>query len=172
MPSPTDHGAQRTKRWSRAGRPQNRYAQAASRVHDAISRHRAHSVCHAPGPIAHPIEIIRLLAHCRKDHTQHIDVAPLAIGSDQIGLAQPPAREDLPNSARMIVDMDPIAHIEPISIELRTLARKDPSDLARNKLLDMLIRAIIVRAVRNSNWRPYVRYQAHTSRSEAALVEE
>lgn len=125
-----------------------------------------------PKPIAHPVEIARILIHRREDHAQHIDVAPRAIGTDQIGFAQSPAHKNLPNSARMIVDMDPITHIKTISVELRTFARKDPGNLARNKLLDMLIRTIIVRAVRNGNWQPIRAVPSAYEQTEAALVEE
>lgn len=54
----------------------------------------------------------------------------------------------------MIMSMDPIANIEPVTVELRFVAREDIGNLARNELLDILIRAMIVRAARNSNRRP------------------
>ena len=70
----------------------------------------------------HPFEIVNIAPHRNKNHAQHIDVAPLAISPNQIGLTQPPTRKNLPNCTRMIIDMNPIAHIKPVSIELRTLA--------------------------------------------------
>lgn len=61
------------------------------------------------------------------------------------------ARENLPESARMIVDMDSITNIKTIAVEFGLYIGKNIGDLMRNKLLHVLIKSIAVRAVRNGN---------------------
>ena len=45
--------------------------------------------------------------------------------------------------------MDPVAHVLALAVQLRTLPVQDVRDLARDELLHMLVRAVVIRAVRD-----------------------
>ena len=64
--------------------------------------------------IAHPVKIVEVPTHHRKDYTEYIDAIPLAISTNQIGLIHSSTRKDFTNTAQVIVSMTPIAHIESI----------------------------------------------------------
>ena len=104
-----------------------------------------------PRPIAYPVEVVGVAAHLGKDSAQHVEVISLAISADEVCLANAPAREYRPHRARMVFGMNPVAHIAPIAIQLRTYATEDVRNLAWNKLFDVLTRAIIIGAVTDRN---------------------
>ena len=49
----------------------------------------------------------------------------------------------------MVLGVDPVAHVLALAIQLRTLPVQNVRDLARDELLHMLVRAVIIRAVRD-----------------------
>ena len=54
----------------------------------------------------------------------------------------------------MVVRMNPVTHVQPIAVQLRTHAVQDVRDLTRDELLHMLVRAVVVRAVRDRRAHP------------------
>ncbi len=112
--------------------------------------------------ILHPIERILRLPHHPQNHAKHGDVIPLTIRADQIRLADTTLRQNRPHAAGMVLGMDPVTHVQPLAVQLRTLTIQDVRDLTRDELLHMLIRAIIVRAVRDRRADPVrARPRAH-----------
>ena len=97
--------------------------------------------------VLHPIERVLVLPHHPQDHAQHGDVVLLAVRADQIRLADTALRQDRPHAAGMVLRMDPVAHVLAIAIQLRAKTLEDIRDLARDELLHVLVRAVVVRAV-------------------------
>lgn len=96
-----------------------------------------------------PIERVFGLAHHTQDVFEHGQVVAFAVRADQIGLPQAALRQDRPHRARMVFGMDPVAHVKAVAVELGADALDDVRDLARNELLHMLVRPVVVRAVRD-----------------------
>ena len=90
--------------------------------------------------ILHPIERILRLPHHPQNHAKHGDVIPLTIRADQIRLADTTLRQNRPHAAGMVLGMDPVTHVQPLAVQLRTLTIQDVRDLTRDELLHMLIR--------------------------------
>ena len=99
------------------------------------------------GAVAHPVEVVGVLAHGNEDGAQDVDVVLLAVGADEVGLAVAAAGEDVPDGARVVLGVDPVADVLAVAVELGALAVDDVGDLARDELLDVLERAVVVRAV-------------------------
>ena len=94
-----------------------------------------------------PVERVLVLAHHLQDHAQHGDVVPLAVRADQVRLADPAPGQDRPHAAGVVLGVDPVAHVLAPAVELRALPVQDVGDLARDELLHMLVRAVVVGAV-------------------------
>lgn len=99
--------------------------------------------------VLHPVERVLVLSHHLQDHAKHGDVVFLAVRADQVGLADPAFSQDRPHTAGMVLGVDPVAHVLAPAVQLRPLALEDVRDLAGNELLHMLVRTVIVAAVRN-----------------------
>ena len=82
-------------------------------------------------------------------HLDKIDVLPLVEATDIVGFGQFAIVEDKVDSSRVILDIEPIAHILTLPIDRKRLAVADIVDKERNKLLGELVGTIVVRAVRN-----------------------
>lgn len=99
------------------------------------------------GSVAHPVEIVLSLAHARKYRAQHVDVGLLAVGSDEVGLPHLALCEDGPHGARVVIGVDPVAHVAAVAVELGARAVQDVGDLARDELLHVLVGTVVVGAV-------------------------
>ena len=99
------------------------------------------------GTVPDPVEVIRVPAHHGQDVTQHGDVVSFAVRADQVGLAQASLGQDGPHAGGVVVRVDPVAHVLPVAVQFRLQPIEDIRDLARDELLHMLVRAIIVAAV-------------------------
>ena len=99
------------------------------------------------GAVAHPVEVVRGPAHALEDGAQHVDVEPLAVGADEVGLAHLTLGEDGPHGAGVVVGVDPVAHVAAVAVELGAHAVQDVGDLARDELLHVLVGAVVVGAV-------------------------
>ena len=80
---------------------------------------------------------------------QHVDVVLFTVRPDQVRLAQTSLRQDRPHGRGVVLCVDPVAHVQAVAVELRTDAGEHVGDLARDELLDVLARAVVVRAVRD-----------------------
>ena len=96
------------------------------------------------GTVAHPIEIVGGLAHALEDGVQNVDIVLFAVGADEVRLAVAPPRQDSPYGGRVILGVDPVAHVQAVAIQLWLDAAQDVGDLAGNELLHMLEGAVVV----------------------------
>lgn len=98
-------------------------------------RHAPHLPCPAyrpsvvAGAVGHPVEVVGPLAHGSEDRPQHVDVAALAVGADEVRLAVAPAGQDLPHGRGVVVDVDPVADVAAVAVELGARAVDDVGDL-------------------------------------------
>ena len=69
------------------------------------------------GAITNPIEIISGSAHSFEDGMQDVDVASLAIGSDEVGFSDATARQNSPHSGAVILGMNPVAHVKTVAVK-------------------------------------------------------
>ena len=99
------------------------------------------------GAVGHPVEVVGFLAHGSEDRPQHVDVAALAVGADEVRLAVSPAGQDLPHGRGVVVDVDPVADVAAVAVELGAHAVDDVGDLPGDELLHALVGAVVVRAV-------------------------
>ena len=112
--------------------------------------------------ILHPIERILRLPHHPQNHAKHGDVILFAVRADQIRLADTALGQDCPHARAVVLGMDPVAHVQSLAVQLRTLTVQDVRDLTRDELLHMLERPIIVRTVRDRRADPVrARPRAH-----------
>lgn len=63
------------------------------------------------GTVLNPIDKVFVFAHCFKNGLEDFEIAALAIGSDKIGLPDPPFGQNEPNSTSVVIDMNPIAYV-------------------------------------------------------------
>ena len=89
-----------------------------------------------------------------KDQFNHGNILHLCIRADVIDFARPPFEKHRHDSAAMILHMDPVPDVQPVSINGQFLVRKRASDHQRNELLRELIRPVVVRAPRNDDLLP------------------
>ena len=99
------------------------------------------------GAVAHPVEVVLVAAERLENLTKDGDVVLLAIGTDQVGLADATTGQDGPDSRAVVLGVDPVTDVQAVAVELRAHPVDQIRDLARNELLHMLIRAVVVRAV-------------------------
>ena len=97
--------------------------------------------------VAHPVEVVLRAAEGLQDLSEHRDVVQLAVGPDQVGLADAAAGEDGPNGAGVVLGVDPVADVAPVAVELGADAVDEVRDLARDELLHVLVGPVVVGAV-------------------------
>ena len=100
-----------------------------------------------PGAVAHPVEVVPVAAEGPQDLAQHGDVVALAVGSDEVGLADAAAGEDGPHGGAVVLGVDPVADILAVAVELGARAVDQVRDLPRDELLHVLVGAVVVGAV-------------------------
>ena len=99
------------------------------------------------GAVCDPVEVLGVAAHGRKDHAQHGDVVPLAVGSDEVGLPHAALGEDVPDGAGVVLGVDPVSDVLAAAVELGADAVDDVRDLPGDELLHVLVGAVVVGAV-------------------------
>ena len=97
--------------------------------------------------------------HSPNHHLDDIDILPLIETTDIISIRNLTLMENHINRTRMILYIQPVAHILTLTIHRQWLAMTDIIDEQRNQLLRELIRTIIIRAV------------GHNSRQAISIVE-
>ena len=99
------------------------------------------------GAVAHPVEIVLRAAEGLQDLSEHRDVVQLAVGADQVGLADAAAGEDAPHGGAVVLGVDPVADVAPVAVELEAGAVDQVRDLPGDELLHVLVGAVVVGAV-------------------------
>ena len=87
------------------------------------------------------------MTHEFQNHLNHGLVSLFSVGPDEIGLSNLARLNNTPNRRIVVVDVNPITHIETGSIQSRLSPIKYIRDLPRYELLDMLSRPIIIGAI-------------------------
>ena len=96
-----------------------------------------------------PVERVLVLSHHLENHAQNGDVVLFTVGADQVRIADAALRQDRPHARAVVLGMNPVAHVLALAVQLRTLPVQDVRDLARDELLHMLVRTVVIRAVRD-----------------------
>ena len=99
------------------------------------------------GAVAHPVEVVLGASEGLQDLAQHRDVVQLAVGADQVGLADAALGEDAPHGGAVVLGVDPVADVPAVAVELGADAVDEVRDLARDELLHVLVGAVVVGAV-------------------------
>ena len=99
------------------------------------------------GAVAHPVEVVLGAAEAFEDLTEHRDVVQLAVGADEVGLADAALGQDGPDGGAVVLGVDPVADVAPVAVELGADAVDEVRDLARDELLNVLVGAVVVGAV-------------------------
>lgn len=99
------------------------------------------------GAVAHPVEVVLGAAEGLQDLSEHRDVVQLAVGADQVGLADAALGQDGPDGGAVVLGVDPVADVAPVAVELGPHAVDEVRDLARDELLHVLVGAVVVGAV-------------------------
>src|SRR5262249_20675570 len=80
------------------------------------------------------------------DALDNLEVAALLASSDRVGFTDASALYHLAQRARVVIDVDPIAHIAAVAVNRNPLARKRLDDRQGNQLFGKLVRSVIVAA--------------------------
>ena len=99
------------------------------------------------GAVAHPVEVVLVPAEGLQDLAQDGNVVQLAVGADQVGLADAAAGQDGPDGGAVVLGVDPVADVPAVAVELGAHAVDEVRDLARDELLHVLVGAVVVGAV-------------------------
>ena len=99
------------------------------------------------GAVAHPVEVVLEAAEGLEDLAEHRDVVQLAVGADEVGLADAALGQDGPDGGAVVLGVDPVADVAPVAVELGAHAVDEVRDLARDELLHVLVGAVVVGAV-------------------------
>ena len=65
-----------------------------------------------------------------------------------------PLREHEQDAGAVVLDVEPVAHVAAVAVDRQRLALERVQDHERDQLLGELVRAVVVRAVRDSTGRP------------------
>ena len=106
------------------------------------------------GAVAHPVEVVLGAAEAFEDLTEHRDVVQLAVGADEVGLADAALGQDGPDGGAVVLGVDPVADVAPVAVELGADAVDEVRDLARDELLNVLVGAVVVGAVGDGGREP------------------
>ena len=100
-----------------------------------------------PRAIPHPVNVILTLPHCLKNGPKNLEVAMLSISTDKIRFPHRSFSQNGPNGASMILHVNPVAYIQAIAVQLRTLAALNACNRMRDELLRMLVWAVVIAAI-------------------------
>ena len=101
-------------------------------------------------PFLTPQQTIHRVDH----HFDDVNVLPLVETTDIIGFRNLPIVENHVNGPRMILHVQPVAHVLALTIHRQRLAVADVVDEQRNQLLRELVGPVIVRTVRHDGRHP------------------
>ena len=99
------------------------------------------------GPIGHVLVVVAGPAQQFEDGLDDLMIVLLPVRADQVGLPDPPLPGDQQHGRAVVVGMDPVAYVLPGAVQLGSAAVEHVGDLARNELLHVLVRAVVVGAV-------------------------
>ena len=100
-----------------------------------------------PGAVARPVEVVRVPPEGGEDRPQDVGVAPLPVRAHEVGVPGAPAGQDGPHGARVVLRMDPVAHVQPVAVQARPHPVDEVRHLTGDELLRVLVGAVVVRTV-------------------------
>ena len=98
------------------------------------------------GAVAHPVEVVLTAAERAQDLANDRQVAALAVGANQVGLAHAAVLQDRPHRRAVVLDADPVADVEAVAVEHGAPPIDQARHLTRDELLHVLVGAVVVRA--------------------------
>ena len=104
--------------------------------------------------ILHPVNVALTLTHCFKNGCKNLKVAALAISTNEIRLPNRPFGQNRPNGAGVILNMNPIAHIKTVAIQLGAFTMFNACNGMRDEFLGMLVRTVVITAIGNRRHKP------------------
>ena len=99
------------------------------------------------GAVGDEVESVGGLVEEFEDGFHDGAVVDLAVGADEVGLADLAAVDDGPHGVVVVVDVDPVPDVAAVAVELGSHPGEHVGDLAGDELLDVLVRAVVVGAV-------------------------
>ena len=99
------------------------------------------------GAVGDVLVVVGSVVHELQDQLDDLLVVLLAVGADEVGLADAALLNDVPHGVVVVQDMDPVAHVLTGAVEPGALPVDEVGDLAGDELLDVLVGPVVVRAV-------------------------
>src|SRR5262249_54612145 len=88
------------------------------------------------------------------DVLDHGEVGALALAAEIIAFAWPAALGERDQAGRMILDVEPVAHVRAVAVDRQRLAGDRLENGERNELFRELARPVVVRAIRSDDRPP------------------
>ena len=101
-----------------------------------------------------PLGIAQDTVHGLDDDLDQVDVLPLVEASDVVGLRHLALVEDKVDGPRVVLNIQPVAHVLALAVHRKGLAVADVVDEQRDQFLRKLVGTVVVRAVRNYGRHP------------------
>src|SRR5680860_754159 len=99
------------------------------------------------GPVLDRLVVVRGAPELGEDVPDDLEVVALAVGADEIGVADRSALEDGQHGAAVVLDVNPVAHVGPESIHAGAHVVDEVGNLSGDELLDVLVGPVVVGAV-------------------------
>src|SRR5262249_49975392 len=100
------------------------------------------------------LRVRRELIHRIAYRVNDIDVATFGLTADVISLAGASAFQHQRQRLGMVINEQPVAHIEPPAVDWHRLTFESLDDIQRNELFWKLMWTIVIRAVGEQGWQP------------------
>lgn len=107
--------------------------------------------------VTYPVEVILTAAERAQNLANDRQVAALAVDTNQASLAHATARKDRAHRRAAVLDVDPVADVEPVAVEHGAPPIDQARHLARDELLHAPVGAVVVRADGYGGLSPYLR---------------
>ncbi len=99
------------------------------------------------GAVVDVIEVVRRVAKRLENEFDNLLVVEFAVGPNEVGIANSTLINDRPHRRVVIEHVDPVAHVEAGAVQTWLDAIDQVRHRSRDELLDVLVGAVVVRAV-------------------------
>ena len=106
------------------------------------------------GAVSNVLVVAGVVAHELQDKLHNLLVVLLTVSTNEVGLTNTALLNDVPYGVIVVQYVDPVTHILAGTVELGAHAVDQVSDLTRNELLNVLVGAVVVGAVRDGGLNP------------------
>src|ERR1700737_2140553 len=101
------------------------------------------------GAVGDVVEAVGVTAHQPQDCPHDREVVSFSLCANEIRATNLTVGEDPPHRAVVVVDVDPVTNVRTAAVELGPAPGQYVGDLSGNELLHVLIRPVVVGAVRD-----------------------